>query len=364
MRERLMLSSVYDAKLSPNGSLLYLVYLIERRISAFDTATRKVTWQVSLKDVMGYSSIGTDFGASPDGRFLYIPRHYGGNDIRPTRLGIVDVMRHVELPNAIQLPLNCQGEVLTPPTGNFIYIHCSNKLILINTTTHAIQHEYTLDLKEPVRALKFSPDGQWLYLFVGNNRLAIFDTAQHRVVRQVSFEPNPLLQNPLSFIAVLLAPSGDGRKLLVAQSFYEPQTQYQQAACLFRVFDTRTWRNVAEFKFPYQVFTVAVNNKGDAVYAAIEKTPAGLGKLVVPNTVVELSADSGEFAENLCARMNTSLVSSLVHNHNWEPHRQSSAIRNVNLLINLERKHGLEHKERNITWLLNTKLALRLKFSE
>jgi hypothetical protein len=181
-------------------------------------------------------------------------------------------MRRMELPDTIQLPMFCQGEVLTPARGNFVYIHCQNKLILINTTTQTIQ--YSLAIEEPVRALMFSPDGKWLYLFVGNNGLAIFDTAQPRVVRQMSFEANPLLQNPLSLnIGVLLARSADGKRLLVAQNLYERQseTEYKPAACLFRVFDTRTWRNVAEFKFAYPVYTVAVNAKGDAIYAAIAK---------------------------------------------------------------------------------------------
>jgi len=39
---------------------------------------------------------------------------------------------------------------------------------------------------------------------------------------------------------------------------------------------------------------VAVNAKGDAIYAAIaKKTSAEVERLLVPNTVVELSADSG-----------------------------------------------------------------------
>jgi WD40 repeat protein len=294
-RESFLRSIVSDAKLSPNGSLLYVASPSPPHISAFDTATKKELWDVSLKEITGYSHIGTDFGASPDDRFVYIPTYYGGNDSRPPKLRVVDVMRRVELPDTIQLPMSCQGDVLTPTTGNFIYIHCLNKLILINTTTQTIQ--YSLTLQEPVRALIFSPDGQWLYLFVGNNGLAIFDTAQGRVVRQMSFEPNPLLQNPLSLnIGVLLARSADGKRLLVAQSLYERQseTEYEPAACLFRVFDTRTWRNVAEFKFPYPVYTVAVSAKGDAVYAAIAKrTRTKVEKLVVPNTVLELSADSG-----------------------------------------------------------------------
>gem|GEM_PF-5902910 len=294
-RERLVLSSVYDAKLSPNGSVLYVASLSQPHISAFDTATRKERWQVSLKDFEGYTNIGTDFGASPDDRFVYIPTYYGGNDSRPPRLRVVDVMRRMELPDTIQLPMYCQGDVLTPTKGNFVYIHCQNKLILISTTTQTIQ--YSLTIQEPVRALMFSPDGKYLYLFVGSNGLAIFDTAQRRVVRQMSFEPHPLLQDPLSLnIGVRMAPSADGKRLLVAQSLYERQseTEYKPAACLFRVFDTRTWRNVAEFKFPYPVYTVAVNAKGDVVYSAIAKrTRTKVGKLVVPNTVVELSADSG-----------------------------------------------------------------------
>ena len=294
-RERLVLSSVYDAKLSPNGSVLYVASLSQPHISAFDTATRKERWEVSLKDFEGYTNIGTDFGASPDDRFVYIPTYYGGNDSRPPRLRVVDVMRRMELPDTIQLPMYCQGDVLTPTTGNFIYVHCLNKLLLINTTTQTIQ--YSLTIQEPVRALMFSPDGQWLYLFVGSNGLAIFDTAQRRVVRQMSFEPHPFLQDPLSLnIGVRLALSADGKRLLVAQSLYERQseTAYKPAACLFRVFDTRTWRNVAEFKFPYPVYTVAVNAKGDAIYAAIaKKTSAKEERLLVPNTVVELSAESG-----------------------------------------------------------------------
>jgi WD40 repeat protein len=296
-RERLVLSSVYDAKLSSNGSLLYVASLSQPHIAAFDTATRRERWQVSLKEFEGYTNIGTDFGASPDDLFVYIPTYYGGNDSRPPRLRVVDVMRRMELPVTIQLPMYCQGDVLTPTTGNFVYIHCSNKLILINTKTQAIQHEYKLNLQEPVRALIFSPDGQWLYLFIGTNGLAIFDTAQRRVVQQLSLEPNPSLLNPqYSNTGVLLAPSADGKRLLVAQSFYEWQseTEYRQAACLFRIFDTRTWRNVAKFKSSYPVYTVAVNAKGDVLYAAIAKrTRTNVGKLVVPNTVVELSADSG-----------------------------------------------------------------------
>lgn len=294
-REKFVLNQVYDAKLSPNGSLLYVASLFKPQISAFATANRRVQWQASLQDFEGYSTIGTDFGASADDRFVYIPTYYGGNDIRPPRLRVVDVTRRMELPDTIQLPMYCQGDVLTPTTGNFVYVHCQNKLILISTTTQTIQ--YSLTIQEPVRALMFSPDGKWLYLFVGTNGLAIFDTAQRRVVRQMSFEPHPLLQDPLSLnIGVRLAPSADGKRLLVAQSLYERQskTEYKPAACLFRVFDTRTWRNVAEFKFPYPVYTVAVNAKGDVVYAAIAKrTRTRVGKLVVPNTVVELSADGG-----------------------------------------------------------------------
>jgi hypothetical protein len=294
-REKFVLDQVYDAKLSPNGSLLYVASLFKPQISAFATANRRVQWQASLQDFEGYSTIGHDFGASPDDRFVYIPMHYGGNDSRPPSLRVVDVMRRVELPNRIQLPMFCQGEVLTPTTGNFVYMHCQNKLILISTTTQTIQ--YSLTIQEPVRALMFSPDGKWLYLFVGSNGLAIFDTAQRRVVRQMSFEPHPLLQNPRSLnIGVLLAPSANGKRLLVAQSLYEWQsgTEYRPAVCLFRVFDTRTWGNVAEFKFPYPVYTVSVNARGDAIYAAIaKKTRTKVAKLLVPNTVVELSADSG-----------------------------------------------------------------------
>src|SRR2546427_2095813 len=211
-RERLVLSSGYDAKLSPNGSVLYVASLSQPHISAFDTATRKERWQVSLKEPFeGYTNIGTDFGASPDDRFVYIPTYYGGNDSRPPRLRVVDVMRRTELPDTIQLPMYCQGDVLTPTKGNFVYIHCQNKLILISTTTQTIQ--YSLTIQEPVRALIFSPDGQWLYLFVGNNGLAIFDTAQRRIVRQMSFEPHPFLQDPLSLnIGVRLAPSADGKR--------------------------------------------------------------------------------------------------------------------------------------------------------
>jgi hypothetical protein len=293
--EKFALGQVYDAKLSPNGSLLYVASLFEPHISAFDTATRKGIWQVSLKHFEGYNTIGTDFGASPDDRFVYIPMYYGGNDSRPPSLRIVDVARRVELPDRIQLPMFCHGDVLAPTTGNFVYIHCQNKLILISTTTQTIQ--YSLTIQEPVRALMFSPDGKLLYLFVGSNGLAIFDTALRRVVRQMLFEPHPLLQDPLSLnIGVRLASSADGKRLLVAQSLYERQsdTEYKPAACLFRVFDTRTWRNVAEFKFPYPVYTVAVNAKGDAIYVAIaKKTSAKVERLLVPNTVVELSADSG-----------------------------------------------------------------------
>jgi WD40 repeat protein len=292
-REKFALDHFNSAKLSPNGSLLYVASFYH--ISAFDTATKKGLWGVNLKEIYGYSGVGTDYGASPDDRFVYIPTYYGGNDIRPARLRVVDVMRRMELPDTIQLPMLCQGDVLTPATGNFVYLHCQNKLILINTTTQTIQ--YSLTLQEPVRALIFSPDGKWLYLFVGNNELAIFDTAQRRVVRQISFEPNPSLQNSVSLNGgVLLALSADGKRLLVAQTLYERQseTEYKPAVCLFRVFDTRTWRNVAEFKFPYPIYTVAVNGKGDAIYAAIaKKTSAKVERLLVPNTVVELSARSG-----------------------------------------------------------------------
>ena len=294
-RERLVLSSVYDAKLSPNGSVLYVASLSPPHISAFDTATKKERWQVNLKDFPGYTNIGTDFGASPDDRFVYIPTYYGGNDSRPPRLRVVDVMRRMELPDTIELPMYCRGNVLTPSIGSFIYIHCQNKLILINTTTQTIQ--YSLTTQEPVRTLMFSPDGKYLYLFFGSNGLAIFDTALRRIVRHMSFEPRPFLQDPLSSnFGVHLASSADGKRLLVAQSLYERQsdTEYKAAACLFRVFDTRTWRKVAEFNFPYPIYAVAVNAKGDAIYAAIAKrTRSNVEKLIVPNTVVELSADSG-----------------------------------------------------------------------
>jgi len=294
-REKFALNQVYDAKLSPNGSLLYVASLFRPQISVFATANRRVQWQASLRDFEGYSTIGTDFGAAPDGHFVYVPTHYGGNDMRPSMLRVVDATKRLELPNTIKLPMLCQGEVLTPRKGNFVYIHCANKLILINTTTQTIQ--YSLTLQEPVRALIFSPDGQWLYLFVGNNELAIFDTAQRRVVRQMSFEPNPSLHNSVSLNGgVLLALSADGERLLVAQTLYERQseTEYKPAVCLFRVFDTRTWRNVAKFKFPYSVYTVAVNAKGDAIYAAMaKKTRAKEERLLVPNTVLEFSADTG-----------------------------------------------------------------------
>lgn len=314
-RESFLRSVVSDAKLSANGSLLYVASSSEapRHLSAFDTATKKQLWDVSLREMWPYTGIGTDFGASPDDRFVYIPTYYGGNDSRPPRLRVVDVKRRVELPDTIQLPIFCQGEVLTPAKGNFVYIHCQNKLILINTTTQTVQ--YSLTIEEPVRALMFSPDGQWLYLFVGSNGLAIFDTAQRRVVRQVLFEPHPLLQDPLWLnIGVHLARSADGKKLLVAQSLYERQseTEYRPAACLFRVFDTRTWRNVAEFKLPYPVSTVAMNAKGDAVYAAIaKKTRAKVERLLVPNTVVELGADSGRIRRQF-VRKNENITRVLV----------------------------------------------------
>ena len=297
-REIFLRSSVSDAKLSANGSLLYVASSSETppHLSVFDTATKKQLWDVSLKETWeGYTGIGTDFGASPDDRFVYIPTYFVGNDSRPPRLRVVDVKRRVELTDTIQLPMFCQGEVLTPAKGNFVYIHCQNKLILINTTTQTIQYSLTID--EPVKALMFSPDGQWLYLFVGSNGLAIFDTAQRRVVRRISFEPNPLLQNPQSLnIGVLLARSADGKRLLVAQSLYErkSETELKPAACLFRVFDTRTWRNVAEFKFSHPVYTVALNATGDAIYAAIAtRSAAKVEQEFVANTVVELSAASG-----------------------------------------------------------------------
>jgi hypothetical protein len=293
-REKFALNQVYDAKLSPNGSLLYVASLFRPQISVFATANGRMQWQASLQDVgEGYSTIGTDFGAAPDGHVVYIPTHYGGNDIRPSRLRIVDATKRVELPNTINLPILCQGEILTPVKGNFIYIHCANKLIFIDTTTQAIGGEYELNV--PVRASLFAPSGQSLYLFVGTNGLAIFDTAQRRVVQQMSFEPNPLL-DPLLNSGVLLASSVDGKRLLVAQSLYEKQgeTEYKPAVCLFRIFDTTTWRKTAEFKFPSAVFAVAVNATGDAIYAVIaKKTRAKVERLRVPNTVVELNPDSG-----------------------------------------------------------------------
>lgn len=297
-REIFLGSTASDAKLSANGSLLYVASIFPRsHLSAVDTATKKDLWSVSLKEMSGYTGIGTDFGASPDDRFVYIPAYFVGNDIRPPRLRVIDVMRRVELPDTIQLPVLCQGvgDVVTPATGNFVYLHCQNKLILINTTTQTIQHSLTIE--EPVRALMFSPDGQWLYLFVGNNGLGIFDPAQRRVVRRISFEPNRLLQNPQSLnIGVLLARSADGKRLLVAQSLYErkSETELKPATCLFRVFDTRTWQNVAAFKFSHPVYTVAMNAKGDAIYAAIAtRSAAKVEQEFAPNTVVELSAASG-----------------------------------------------------------------------
>ena len=294
-REKFVLNQVYDAKLSPNGSLLYVASLFKPQISAFATANGRVQWQASLQDLFGYSGIGTDFGAAPNGHFVYIPTHYGGNDSRPSMLRVVDAAKRVELPNTIKLPMFCGGEILTPVKGNFVYLHCSNKLIAIDTTTQAIEGEYELNL--PVRASFFAPGGQSLYLFIGTNGLAIFDTAQRRVVREISFEPNPLLLNPLSLnIGALLASSRDGKRLLVVQGLYERQaeTEYKQTACLFRLFDTGTWRKVAEFRFPSAVFAVAVNARGDVIYAVIaKKTRAKVERLLLPNTVVELNADSG-----------------------------------------------------------------------
>ena len=103
--------------------------------------------------------------------------------------------------------------------------------------------------------------------------------------------------NPLSLnIGALLASSRDGKRLLVVQGLYERQaeTEYKQTACLFRLFDTGTWRKVAEFRFPSAVFAVAVNARGDVIYAVIAKnTRAKVERLLLPNTVVELNADSG-----------------------------------------------------------------------
>lgn len=295
-REIFLRSTVSDAKLSANGSLLYVASIFPgSHISAIDTATKKELWGINLKEMWGYTGIGTDFGASPDDRFVYIPAYFGGNDARPPRVRIIDVLRRVELPDTIQLPMFCQGHVVTPATGNFIYIHCQNKLILINTTTQTLQ--YSLTTEESVKALMFSLDGKWLYLFVGNNGLAIFDTAQRRLVRRISFEPNPLLQNPQSLnIGVLLARSADGKRLLVAQTLYErkSETELKPATSLFRVFDTTTWQNVAELKFSHPVYTVALNAKGDAIYAAIAtRSAAKVEQEFVPNAVVELIANSG-----------------------------------------------------------------------
>lgn len=287
--------SVYDAKLSADGSLLYLIRISQPNVTAVDSVTAAERWQARLKEVSGYNKIGTEFGSSPDNRFVYFPTHFSGNVGLPM-LSVVDAAHGVELAAPIQLPVSCHGEVLTPRKGKFIYVNCFNQLVRIDTTTQTLKG--TFELSARLEGASFSPDGRRLYLFDGNNGLSIFDPAQSRVVRQLSFEPNELLLKPQSWnVGIFLASSADGKRLLIAQNRYDGQTEpaWQQTPCLLRVFDTVHWRKVSEFIFPHRVNAVSLSSDGSAIYAAIATTRSRiLGLPLLANTVVELNGESGQ----------------------------------------------------------------------
>jgi hypothetical protein len=265
-REKFAFNQLYGANLSPDGATLYLTD--HDRVIAVDSDSGTELWHIALGHGFGYGKgHAPGFWSSPDGRYLYTFSHYIGNDVRPPLLQVIDLRERKPLTATTEMP--CAHDSLSI---GFAYVKCGK----------------TEFFPDPV----VSRDGRFSYRF-SRGKLVIYDTEQGTFTQPLSSIPS---ESQMVDWGVMIALSGDGSKLVIAGNIEsEPGIH---TASRFRVFDTRNWRSLAEFKIPQPIISLNVDEKGKTIYCVIDKLLHT--RQHRPNdTFMEINANNGKFHEHV-----------------------------------------------------------------
>ncbi|HEX9438335.1 MAG TPA: hypothetical protein VF909_01585, partial [Roseiflexaceae bacterium] len=240
---------------------------------------------------MGYKGGGPSvLAVSPDGRWLYIhslDTHgtFTNAELEmPYWLQIVDTRTGTVLPDIIRISTGsyCSDPTLiTPPSGAELYLACSDILVLNSQNQRITQ-------KIPVTGAgaAISPDGRWLYVISSNLHIDIVDLQKHAIVQKVDQNSTNYYANVFPGLVALAA---DGNTLVTGQILEE--TPGTDTATTFRVFDTRTWQKIADFRFerPVVQYALALSADGSTIYIVARSRPDGPA-----DTIVELDSLSGQ----------------------------------------------------------------------
>jgi hypothetical protein len=291
--ERYAIDNADDAILSPDRTRLYYTSFEKDQdyLFAAEAQTGRAIWRVAIKNRMGYKGGGPSvLAVSPDGRWLYIHSYDANGNYTNAQaemlywLQIIDTKTGTVLPATIPISKGtyCSGPTLiTPPVGEELYLACSDVLVLNSQKQRITQ-------KIPVTGAGavISPDGRWLYVVSSNLHIDVVDLQKHAVAQKLD-------QNSTNYYANvfdgLVALSADGNTLVTGQILEEkPGTD---TATTFRVFDTRTWQKIADFRFerPVVQYALTVSADGSTIYIVARSRPDGPA-----DTIVELDSLSGQ----------------------------------------------------------------------
>jgi DNA-binding beta-propeller fold protein YncE len=197
---------VHDARdflLTPNGKTLYVLgYSYSRTptpsLTAIDTTTNTTIATIELHKGSG----SADLAMAPDGKTVYVAFGFNerGNPRSPASIRSTDEIIPVDVAsNAEEKPivsgtisgfLAFQQGLTISPDSRTGYLHQSNAVIPVDLRAGTVLTPIRLpDVSVTTYDITFSPDGQRLYLVLGNLKVIPIDVVTGRVMQPILLGP-------------------------------------------------------------------------------------------------------------------------------------------------------------------------------